>query len=93
MIGFVVVWNLVGFIAFRLDGHNDGHFHTLLAAILGSLDCAILAVAGFGSLKSEAIRRFVLRSDANLIAARPGLRFIGTLGTFIAVILPFSVGH
>ena len=91
MIGFVVAWNLLGFVAIRVNGVNDGHIHSYAAGLLMSLDCLLLALTGIGTLRSFEIRRIVLRPDAELELARPGLRFIGGLGTFIALILPFAV--
>jgi len=91
MIGFVVAWNLLGFVAIRVNGANDGHIHTYAGGMLMSIDCLLLTLTGFGTLRSSEIRRIVLRPDADLVAARPGLRFIGALGTFIAVVLPFVV--
>lgn len=91
MIGFVVVWNLIGLFAFRLNGADDGHIHSYAAALLMSLNCGLLGLTGIGTLRSPAIRRIVLRPEADLLAARQGLRFVGGIGIFVALVLPFVV--
>jgi hypothetical protein len=84
MLGFVVVWNLVFVVVGQLNG-GSGAFNTIPAAVVAAVACAGVGLVGFGSLSSPGVRSVVLRPTADLTAARPGLVFLGVLGSVLAV--------
>ena len=84
MLGFLVIWNLVFFSVRELNG-GSGTFKTIPAAVVAATACAGLGFIGFGSLSLSRLRHVVLRPTADLAAARPGLIFVGALGTLLAV--------
>ena len=84
MLGFIVVWNLVFFVIRYLNG-GAGLFKTVPAAVVAASACACVGLIGFGSLSSPRLRYAVLRPTADLSAARPGLIFLGVLGSLLAV--------
>ena len=91
MIGFVIIWNLLCILSFRLDGSVSRPFHSYAAALVMSLDFLLVALSGFGTLMFHSIRSIVLRPEADVLRARTGLRFIGILGTLGALTPLFSV--
>ena len=84
MLGFVVVWNLVCFIGVLLNG-GFGKIHSVPSALVMAVACGGLAFIGFGSLAIPSVRSVVLLPTAELSTARPGLIFIGILGSALTL--------
>jgi hypothetical protein len=80
----VIVWNAVGFLGVWLNG-GTGSVHTRAGGIAMSFDCALLAFAAFSTAFSDAWQGAALRPTADSSESRPGLMFIGFLGTVLAV--------
>jgi hypothetical protein len=79
-----VVWNAIGLVGLSLNG-GYGPIRTLAGGLVMALECALLAGAAAAVAVSPAWQRRVLRPDADVQVARPGLWFIVVIASLLAI--------
>ena len=84
MICFFIVWNAIFLVGIYLNG-GTGSVKSVPAALVMSIALAGLVVFSFGSLLFGPIRRLVLRPEAQLSDAWPGLLVSGMIGSVLLV--------
>ena len=86
MLAFVVLWNLLFFVAHQLNG-GAGPLTSATPALTIAVACFGLALVGLGGLTSERVRAVVLRPTADFAVARPGLMLSATVGVLLFLAL------
>jgi hypothetical protein len=81
---FVIGWNGLVYLGASLTG-GEGGIVTVGAAVAMTLNCALLAVLAFATAALPTWQRIAFRPGADPAAARPGLLFLGVLGTILAL--------
>jgi hypothetical protein len=89
IVGFLVVWNIVMSFGVHLNG-GFGPFSDLRSLLVAGFGTLSLAILCFGAVYSPIIRNVVLRPDANVSEAKPGLLFIGLLGGLLTALTLLS---
>jgi hypothetical protein len=81
---FVIGWNVLCYLSMFLNG-GAGRIVTISSAVAMTVTCVLLAGLAFTTAALPTWQRIALRPDADPAAARPGLLFIGFLGTVLAL--------
>lgn len=85
VVGFVIIWNLAMGFGVHLNG-GFGPFNNLASLLVAGLGTILLSALCLGAVYSPAIRGIVLRSDASVSDAKPGLLFLGFLGSLLTIL-------
>lgn len=90
IMGFLVVWNVIMGFAVHLNG-GFGPFSNRSSLLIAAFGTVGVALISFGAIYSPSVRSIVLRPTASASDAKPGLLFLGFLGSALTIMTFLSM--